>query len=296
MALNLNHLRYFWAIAHEGSLSRAAERLHVSPSALSIQLRKLEDQLGQPLFQREGRGLQLTEAGLIALDYADTVIETGNELLSTLSGHREAPRPVLRVGAITTLSRNFQLGWLTPVLGRQDVQLSLRSGTMRELLAELQAHALDVVLSNRPAPRDARTPWRSRLLQEQPVALVSRTDVAADGLRFPDDLASLPMVVPSLDSDVRAGFDHMLELAGIRPTLLAEVDDMAMLRLMARANPGVTLVPPVVVQGELESGVLVERCRVPDLTERFYAITLGRRYPNPLVQELLDRYSVDAAR
>jgi LysR family transcriptional activator of nhaA len=287
VALNLNHLRYFWAIAHEGSMTRAAERLHVSPSALSIQLRKLEDQLGQALFRREGRGLQLTEAGRIALDYADTVMETGNELVSTLAGHREAPRPVLRVGAITTLSRNFQLAWLAPVLGRADVQLSLRSGTMRELLAELEAHALDVVLANRPAARDARTPWRNHLLREEPVSLVGRSDTVDQALDFPDGLAGVPLVVPSLDSDIRVAFDHMLELAGVRPTLLAEVDDMAMLRLMARENPGATLVPPVVVRGELASGLLCERCRLPELTERFYAITLGRRYPNPLVAELL---------
>ena len=112
--LNYNHLRYFWAVAHEGGLTRAAEQMNLSPSALSVQLQKLEHQVGHPLFDRVGRRMVLTEAGRIALDYADTVFRAGDELLSTLQGASAASRQVLRVGALTTLSRNFQLEFLHP--------------------------------------------------------------------------------------------------------------------------------------------------------------------------------------
>ena len=285
--LNYNHLRYFWAVAHEGSLTRAAERMSLSQSALSVQIQKLEHQIGHPLFERIGRKLVLTEAGRIALDYADTVFAAGDELMSTLQGRPAASRQVLRVGALTTLSRNFQLEFLRPLVGRTDVELIVRSGTMRELLARIEAHEIDVILANSAAVRDARSPLRNHLLAEQPVSLVGRPRPDARPFRFPDDLRDQPVLLPGLDSDIRVAFDRVLELAGIRPIVLAEVDDMAMLRLLARERGGVTLVPAIVVRDELQTGVLIEHCRIPHVTERFYAIVQQRRFPNRLLADLL---------
>jgi LysR family transcriptional activator of nhaA len=285
--LNYNHLRYFWAVAHEGNLTRTAERLNVSQSALSIQIQKLESQIGHPLFERQGRSLHLTEAGRIALDYADVVFKTGDELLGTLRGHGSSSRQVLRVGAITTLSRNFQLALLRPLIGKDDVHLVVRSGTMRELLALLEAHTIDLVLSNQSVPRDAATQWQSQLIQQQPVSLVGRRTKQARKLKFPDDLDGRPIILPSLDSDIRVAFDQLIERAGVRPVIVAEIDDMAMLRLFARESGELTLVPPVVVRDELKSGILVERARIRELSESFYAITQSRRFPNSLVRELL---------
>jgi LysR family transcriptional activator of nhaA len=285
--LNYNHLRYFWMVAHEGSLTRAAEHMNLSQSALSVQIQKLEHQMGHPLFERVGRKLILTEAGQIALDYADTVFKAGDELMSTLRGQPLATRQVLRVGALTTLSRNFQLEFLRPLVGRSDVELIVRSGNIRDLITQLEAHVIDVVLANSAAPRDARSSLRNHLLNEQPVSLVGHPRPDGRKFKFPDDLRSEPILLPSLDSDIRVAFDRVLELAGVRPTILAEVDDMAMLRLLAREREGVTLVPPIVVRDELESGVLVEHCRIPEVTETFYAIVQKRRFPNRLLSDLL---------
>jgi LysR family transcriptional activator of nhaA len=285
--LNYNHLRYFWGVAHEGSLTRAAQRMNLSQSALSVQIQKLEHQMGHPLFERVGRKLILTEAGQIALDYADTVFKAGGELMSTLRGQPLAKRQVLRVGALTTLSRNVPLEFLRPLVGRSDVELIVRSGNIRDLLTQLEAHAIDVVLANSAAPRDARSFLRNHLLNEQPVSLVGHPRPDGRKFKFPDDLRSEPILLPSLDSDIRVAFDRVLELAGIRPIILAEVDDMAMLRLLAREREGVTLVPQIVVRDELEAGVLVEHCRIPEVTETFYAIVQKRRFPNRLLSELL---------
>lgn len=287
--LNYNHLRYFWAVAHEGSLTRAAAQLGLSQSALSVQIQKLEHQIGHPLFARVGRKLLLTEAGQIALDYADTVFKAGDELMSTLHGRPVASQQVFRVGALTTLSRNFQLEFLRPLVGRSDVELIVRSGNIRELFALLEAHAIDVVLANSAAPRDARSLLRNHLLDEQPVSLVGRPRSGRRKFRFPEDLRTVPVLLPSLDSDIRVAFDRILELAEIRPIILAEVDDMAMLRLLAREREGVTLVPPIVVRDELEAGVLTEYCRIPEVSERFYAIVQKRRFPNQLLRELLSQ-------
>lgn len=285
--LNFNHLRYFWAVAHAGSLTEAARRMNLSQSALSVQLHKLEHQMGHLLFDRVGRKLILTEAGRIALDYADTVFQAGDELMSTLRGNPAANRQVLRVGALTTLSRNFQLEFLRPLIGRADVELIVRSGNVRDLLTQLESHAVDVVLANSAAPQDARTTLRNHLLNEQPVSLVGRPRTGGRAFSYPNDLRTEPLLLPSLDSDIRVAFDRLLEMMGIRPNILAEVDDMAMLRLLARERAGVTLVPPVVVRDELKSGLLVEYARIPEVTERFYAIVQKRRFPNRLVGELL---------
>lgn len=285
--MNFNHLRYFWAVAHAGALTRAAAQLNLSQSALSIQIQKLEQELGHRLFERTGKKLVLTEAGRIALDYADSIFKAGDELVSTLQDQPVAARQVLRVGALTTLSRNFQLEFLRPLVGRSDVELIVRSGTLRDLLAQLEAHAVDVVLANSAAPRDARSALRNYLIDQQPVSLVGRPMARRKKFRFPDDLALMPVLLPSLDSEIRTGFDRLLELAGIRPNILAEVDDMAMLRLLARERDAVTLVPPIVVRDELESGALVEYCRIRDLQESFYAITQRRRFPNRLLSGLL---------
>ena len=158
---------------------------------------------------------------------------------------------------------------------------------MRDLLAQLEAHAVDVVLANSAAPRDARSSLRNHLLDQQPVSLVGRPRRGRRKFRFPADLRTEPLLLPSLDSDIRIAFDRVLELAGIRPIIMAEVDDMAMLRLLAREREGVALVPPIVVRDELETRTLVEYCRIPEVVESFYAIVQKRRFPNQLLAELV---------
>lgn len=291
--LNYHHLHCFWAVAKEGHLTRAAERLHVSPSALSTQIRTLERALGQPLFERSARALKLTEAGRVALGYAESIFASGTELVSVLREGRRAQRQVLRIGAVATLSRNFQESFLAPLLARDDVELVLQSGGLAELLTRLRVHTLDVVLSNRRVHGSADEPWRCRRIAQQPVSLVGRPRGRRRPFRFPDDLAELPLLLPGRDSDVRAGFDLLCEQLGVRYVLKAEVDDMALLRLLARDAAGVALVPSVVVRDELRSGVLVEHAAVPELFESFYAISVPRRFAPPLLRELLARPESD---
>jgi LysR family transcriptional activator of nhaA len=169
------------------------------------------------------------------------------------------------------------------------VELIIHSGTLRELLAQLQTHTLDVVLSNTPVRRDTEKGWHSNLLDEQPVSLVGHKKRGMKPFRFPEDLRTTPIVLPSLESSIRAAFDVLMDQTGIRPIIAAEVDDMAMLRLMARETNGVTLVPPVVVKDELENGALVERHKFHHIKECFYAITPSRRFPNPILKQLLTK-------
>lgn len=286
--LNYHHLRYFWMIASEGSMSRAARRLNVSPSSLSVQLKALEDQLGQSLFERKGKALILTEAGRIALDYANTVFRSGHELLEALTGLSPG-RQVLRIGAVATLSRNFQIGLLRPLIGQPGIELVIRSGGLAELLAQLDAHKLDIVLSNQAAMIDADSELQTTLLAEQPVSIVGPRPAKRAALRFPRDLHDEPIVLPARGSAIRSSFDAIVGRAGVEPRIVAEVDDMAMMRLMARESGWLALVPPVVVVDELKAGILVERCRIAQLKEEFYAITRRRKLQNQLLVKLLSR-------
>ena len=285
--LNLHHLRLFRAVATDGTLTGAARRLNLSQSALSSQIRTMEDSLGHALFERRGRGLVLTEAGRIALDHAESIFRTADDLTATL---RDAARgrQVLRVGALATLSRNFQLQFLRPLIGRADVEVVLRSGSQGELLRGLEALALDVVLTNLPPARDAASPWLVHRLDEQPVSLIgtpARVGRPAPPLRTL--LATAPLILPSSETALRAGFDALAARLGVTPVIAAEADDMAMMRLLAREDAGLAVIPPIVVRDELQTGVLTEAARLDGIAETFLAVTRARRFPNPLLGTVL---------
>lgn len=285
--LNYHHLQYFWAVAHRGNLTSTASELRVAPSALSAQIRQLESQLGEALFLRDKKRLVLTEAGRLVLDHADVIFTGGRDLLAAVSRGR-ASEEVLRVGAVGTLSRNFQDSFLRPILEDSEVRLRLASGGLEDLLERLGAHALDLVLSNQIVRSEHATGtphFRSRHLARQRVSFVSHRE--RRGFRFPRDASSVSFVVPGPGSTVRAAFDALCEKLDLAVKIRAEVDDMAMLRLLARDIDCVAVVPPVVVRDELESRTLVDLGTVPGVHEDFYAITVERRYQHPLVLALL---------
>ncbi len=291
--LNYHHLHYFWAVAKQGNLTKAAEQLHVSQSALSTQIRQLEEELGLPLFERRGRVLELTEAGRIALDYAEQIFSRGDELLATLRQGAGSPRQILRIGAVATLSRNFQQGFLQPLLLREGVHLVLHSATQGELLQRLAAHNLDLVLSNRAVRAEPQHHWRCHRIARQPVSLVGHPRPGKAPFRFPQDLQGTSLLLPGPDSEVRIGFDLLCAGRDWRFKLLAEVDDMAMLRLLARSASTAAVVPRVVVRDELQAGILEEYCTLPGLYEDFYAISIRRQYQHPLLKELLQRTALE---
>ncbi len=269
-------------------MTGAAAKLGVAQSALSVQVRQLEESLGHPLFHRTRKSLELTEAGRIALEYAETIFRSGEELVDVLHDQNHTERRTLRVGAVATLSRNFQLRCLKPVLGRSDVELVLRSGSFGELVRLLEHRMLDVVLSNLPVRREAHRNWHSQLIEQQPVSLVGTRSRRISRLASLDELREIPVLLPTLDSALRVAFDQVMERHQIRPVIAAEVDDMAMLRLLAREGAGLALVPPVVVEGELRRRQLVEWYQFSDIQESFYAIRPARRFPNPLVNEIMN--------
>ena len=228
----------------------------------------------------------LTEAGRVALDHADAIFATGDDLVGTLR-QTGVQRQAIRIGALATLSRNFQFDFLRPLLGRGDVEVILRSGSLGELLAGLASHSLDMVLTNQPPPTDALSPFVTHRISEQPVSLVGRPDQIAPHLGLSSSLAKRPLILPTIGTSVRTGFDALLERLRLRPQIAAEVDDMAMMRLLAREGVGLAVLPPIVVKDELAAGTLIELDQLPGIIEQFLAVTVKRRFANSLVAMLL---------
>ena len=285
--LNFHHLFYFWRVARTGHLTRAAQELHTSQSALSSQVRQLEERLGEALFEREGRRLKLTDTGQLVMAYADNIFGLSQEMLGRLQGQRQGMTR-LRVGSVATLSRNYQENWIRPLLADPTVLLTLESGLLEGLLQRLLEHQLDVVLANETVPADADRPLLCRFLGAQAISLVGPARTwQGRRLRIPKDLDGLELALPGPRHALRGQFDALCQAAGVRPRLRAEVDDMAMLRLIARDSGWLTVLPEVVVQDELRSGVLAVVGRSTQLQEHFYAITPAHRLRHERLESLL---------
>jgi LysR family transcriptional activator of nhaA len=282
--LNYHHLRYFKEVAQEGNLGRAAARLNVSQSALSIQIRQLEARLGHALFERVGRGLVLSEAGRIALDHAERIFGAGEELQAALAQSSSASPP-LRVGALSTLSRNFQLQFLRPLLAEGRYEIDLRSGNMRGLLAALDALELDVILTTEVPDRAGQMPIAAQRIAEQPVALHGRPERLAHSSLA--KLLQAEAVILPTEQNISAGFQSLCARLGVQPRIAARVDDMAMVRLLTREGAGVSIAPSVVLADEIAAGTVQTAPYDLGIVEVFYAVSAPRRFGHPALAGLL---------
>ncbi len=285
--LNYHHLRHFWVIARRRSLTQAARDLNISPSTLSQQLGSLEAWLEQPLFERRGRQLHLTEGGRIALEHAEIIFRTGSELLDRFRRPHRQEKPTLRLGAVGPLSKNLQYDFIEPLLAGRQARVVVVSGSLDSLVGSLREHALDLVLSNMPLRTDQEAGVFNHLLGEMPVFLAGNVVYERRARRFPEWLRGVPLFLPTRQSHVRADFDLLLSQADLEPDIAAEVDDMALLRLLAISGHGLALVSAIVLERELSSKALRSVYRVPGLTEKFFALTLRRQFANPWIEEVV---------
>lgn len=287
--LNYHHLYYFWQVSRLGSLTKAAHELHVSQSALSMQIKQLEHTMDVQLFRRDGRRLELTEAGQRTYLYAEEIFKKGDELESFLRGGAETENSEINIGVLSTMSRNFIDSFVEPLLPRNDVRFSLLARGQARLLNDLANHELDLALTNIEVTGSNERLWQCQLLARQPVAVVGPPDLITSK-RFSNQYKEQPWILPIAESPLRAGFDSFCAQHSFTPRIVAEANDMAMLRLLARDTRALAIVPSVVVKDELESGKLVQLMKVPNLYENFYAVTIRRQFPSRLVSELLQAW------
>lgn len=286
--LNYNHLYYFWVIANEGNLVKAARILLVSQSALSTQLKKLEHHLDTELFDREGRALKLTEAGQVTLEYANKIFSLGNELTSVLR-HNKKNKKTFRVGIVSSLSRNFVENFIRPLLAHQDIELVIDSGNQTELLNKLAKYQLNIMLSNHRPIISVNNPFKTREIAKQQLSIIGQPRLENTEFDIKLDLEKYQLLLPGHGTEVRAMFDTYCDENSLNYEIMAEINDMPALRLLIRDSACIALMPKVVVQDEIKNGSLQEYCTIPNLFEHFYAVHMERHIESDLFNKLFER-------
>ncbi len=279
--LNYHHLLYFWLTAKEGSVTAAARALRLAQPTVSGQVRQLEEALGSELFERRGRGLQLTAEGRTVFEYADRIFALGHELLDTLR-QGTATRPTrLVVGAADVLPKLIVHRLLSPALDAGN-QLVVREDDQDRLLAQLALHQVDLVLADSPIAPNVNVRAFNHLLGESPMSFYAAPTVAKSLRRgFPRSLRDAPFLFPGQNTVMRRSLDHWFEERSLRPELVGEFEDSALIKAFGQAGRGV-FVAPTVIDKEIRRQYRVTRLGHADgLSERIYAITVERRIKHP---------------
>jgi LysR family transcriptional activator of nhaA len=288
--LNYHHLLYFWVAAREGGITAAAARLRLAPPTLSSQIRALEDALGEKLFRRVGRRLELTEAGRVVLRYADEIFGLGRELLDTVKGRPSGQPLRLLVGVADVVPKLIVRRLLEPALRLPEpVRLVCREDVPERLLAELAVHALDVLVTDAPLGPGSAVKAFNHLLGECGISFFAVPALAAAHRRgFPGSLDQAPLLLPSEHSALRRSLDAWLEEAGLRPRVMAEFDDSALMKVFGQ--DGLGLFPgPTAIEAEIVAQYGVEVVgQVAAVRERYYVVSAERRLKNPAVVAISD--------
>jgi LysR family transcriptional activator of nhaA len=283
--LNYHHLRYFWAVAREGSVTRAAEKLHISQPTVSAQVRELEQALGEKLLLRSGRGLVPSDVGRVVLRYADEIFGLGQELLDAV---RERPtgRPLrLAVGITDVMPKLVAYRLLAPALRLpESVQLECHEDRPERLLAELATHDLDLVLTDAPVPPAVKVRAYNHLLGECDVAVFGAPRLLGRGRApFRERIAALPWLLPAAGSSLRRSLDEWFEAHDVRPRIGAEFADSALMKVFGQAGHGL-FAGPAAIEGEIRRQYDVRRVgTLEGIRESFYAVSVERRLKHPAV-------------
>jgi LysR family transcriptional activator of nhaA len=289
--LNYHHLLYFWTAAREGSIARATAELRLAQPTVSGQIRRLEESLGEKLFRREGRRLVLTDVGRLVYGYADEIFGLGRELQDALKGKRAGRPLTLAVGIADVLPKLVAHRLLEPAeRAAADVRLVCQEDKPEKLLAALALHELDVVLSDSPAPSSVRVRAFSHLLGECGLVMMATASLAAAHRKgFPGSLDGAPLLLPTENTTLRRSLEQWFLARGIRPRIVGEFEDSALLKVFGQAGRGIFPAPDVVA-GEVQRQYQVKPVGpVPDVRERFYALTVQRRLEHPAVIAIIDR-------
>lgn len=284
--MNYHHLYYFWRVATQGNLTQVARELHLSQSALSTQIKALEQRYDVALFERSGRSLRLTDAGQRVLTYAQEIFNTGDELEQLLKTGVLPAQQVVSIGVLTHLSRNFVESFIAPLLQQPNIQLKLAVRGMTNLLNGLSNHEFDFVLTNRTVTGEQQRQWQHQLLRRQPVSIIGPAQ-QKPSLPFPEGYRQQRWVLPAKHTEIRAAFDALCATYQYKANVLAEADDMAMLRLLTRDSGALAILPAVVVSDEIAQGLLQVYETFEQIDEQFFAISLPKKQHSDLVLTLL---------
>jgi LysR family transcriptional activator of nhaA len=288
--MNFKHLYYFWVAAHAGGISRAGAQLHITPQTLSGQIKLLEETLDKKLFKKSGRNLELTDAGRLALDYADEIFSLGAELESVVRQEKEAARTQLRVGVADSVPKTVAYRLLEPALNSSDsLKLICHEGKLHALLSQLAVHKLDLIIADAPIPPDVNVKAFNHSLGRSTLSCFAPKALAARGARsYPASLGDMPMLLPGTDSAVRRKLDHWLKSHAISPRIIGEFDDSALTLAFGREGRGVLFAPTVLAAQLKREHGLIAIGHIETIVEEFFAISIERRISHPAISSIMN--------
>ena len=288
--INYKHLHYFWVVAKEGGVARASERLHLTPQTISGQLSLLEENLGEALFSRVGRNLEITETGRLVLSYADEIFSLGGELeemVRNLPGGRPL---VFKVGVADVVPKSIAYRLLAPALQLPEpVRIICRENTIDSLLAELAVHRLDLVITDSPIPPDVNVRGFNHPLGDCGVTFFASPQLARKlAKNFPDSLSGAPLLMPGEMTVVQGRLLKWFDKLHIHPRIVGEFDDSALMKAFGRAGAGAFIAPtPIAEEVEKQYGV-VAIGQTDEVREQFYAISVERKISHPAVSAITE--------
>ena len=288
--LNYSHLQYFWAVAREGSIARASASLHLTPQTISGQLKLLDEAVGQPLFNRVGRRLVMSDMGRTVFEYADEIFSVGAELASVVRGNHLSGPTTLSLGIVSSMPKLIAERIVAPaMMGEQPVRVRGEEASLEQLLSELAVHKLDLVLSDQPVPDGLSIKAYNHRLGESGMSFFSRRNQARRyRAKFPDSLSDAPMLLPSQHSALRRRLDDWFEINELSPRIAGEFDDSALLKAFGEAGAGIFAAPTVIEEEVCRMYRMSVIGQTDEIKERFYAISPERRLKHPSVVLITD--------
>jgi len=288
--LNYSHLQYFWTVAREGSIVRASELLHLTPQTISGQLKLLDEAVGQPLFNRVGRRLVMSDMGQIVFEYADEIFSVGAELASVVRGNHLSGPTTLSLGIVSSMPKLIAERIVAPaMMGEQPVRVRGEEASLEQLLSELAVHKLDLVLSDQPVPDGLSIKAYNHRLGESGMSFFSQRNQARRyRAKFPDSLSDAPMLLPSQHSALRRRLDDWFEINELSPRIVGEFDDSALLKAFGEAGAGIFAAPTVIEDEVCRMYRMSVIGHTDEIKERFYAISPERRLKHPSVVLITD--------
>lgn len=292
--LNYHHLYYFRSIANEGGIAKASRLLRLGQPTLSTQLKQFEDALGHQLFSRETRKLELTEAGRVALEYANEIFRLGAEMQEALADRLPRGRVELQVGALDTVPKHLLLRLVQAAKAQESCVVSVLEGRGEDLFKEVRAHRLDLVVANHPPGPAEAEGLRARSIGRVPVTVVGSKAFAGLAKSFPRSLEGQPFVMPTSHSRVRHDVEHCLKSLGVRVEVTCETQDTALQKLLAIDGVGLIPISEAAVETYLADRTLFAIGRLPDVFEELWLISGDRRIENPVAAGLMKSFLVGA--
>jgi LysR family transcriptional activator of nhaA len=287
--LNYHHLLYFWTVVREGGIAPAAEKLRLAPPTISGQLKALQNSLGEKLFVRPGRKLELTEMGKIVFSYADEIFRLGHELVDAVHDRPTGKPLKFTVGIVDAISKQTVRELLAPIWhNNNNVRLSCHEGRYEKLLPDLILHSLDMLLVDNPVPPSAGYKVFNHLLIESRVSLVAVPQIVAKYQKgLPQSLNNAPFLLTTANTSLRRGLDEWFMAKRLQPNVIAEFEDSGLLAEYGMSGYGIFAVPSFIEKPICKQLHLKSIIRLPNVKERFYAVTAERHIDHPAIEAIL---------